>query len=66
MNFTGNRVFDFLILIAIYGLCFWLAWWFLGVCALPAPFDKVARVVLAGAAVVLLIRELLGLGKAKS
>ncbi len=46
--------------IIIVGLIFWLIWWFLGQVGLPEPFNKVASVVLALAAIVFLIGLLTG------
>ena len=47
-------------IIIIGGVC-WLLWWLIGYIGLPAPFDKVARVIIAVVAVFLLINLLLGL-----
>ena len=47
-------------IIIIGGIC-WLLWWLIGYIGLPAPFDKVARVIIAVVAVFLLINLLLGL-----
>jgi hypothetical protein len=38
------------------GLIFWLLWWLIDYVKIPEPFSKVARVILAVIAVVLLIR----------
>jgi hypothetical protein len=50
-----------LIWIVVAGVIFYLLWWLLNVLALPAPFDKVARAILAVVAVVILIKFLLAL-----
>lgn len=50
-----------LIWLIIVGLIFWLIWWFLGYIGLPAPFDKVARVVLGLIALLVLLYLLLGM-----
>ena len=47
--------------IVIAGLIFSLLWWLIGYCEIPAPFAKVARVVLAILAVMVLIGVLLSL-----
>jgi uncharacterized membrane protein YtjA (UPF0391 family) len=39
----------------------WLLWWLIGYAGLPEPFSKIARVVLAVIAVLMLINLLLGL-----
>ena len=44
----------------ILGLVFYLLWWLIGYCGLPEPFNKVARVILAVAAVLIIINMLLG------
>jgi len=49
-----------LIFLVIVGLILWVAWWFIGYIALPEPFAKVARVILALLAFVILINFLLG------
>ena len=50
-----------LIVLVIGGLIFWLLWWFIGFIGLPAPFNKVAQVVIALFAVLFLIHILLSL-----
>jgi hypothetical protein len=50
-----------LVTLVIGGLIFYLLWWFLGYIGLPAPFDKVARVIIGLCALVFLIDLLLGL-----
>ncbi len=49
------------IFLIVAGLIFGLLWWLIAYCGLPAPFDKVARVVLAIAAVLVIIGALLSL-----
>ena len=49
-----------LIWIIVIGCIFGLLWWLIGYVGLPEPFNKVARVVLAVLAVLLLINVLLG------
>jgi hypothetical protein len=41
------------------GVIFGLLWWLIGYCGLPQPFDKVARVILAILAVMVVIGVLL-------
>ena len=53
---TGEPITGIIVWIGIFGLIFWLLWWLIDYLALPVPFNKVARVVLAIGAVVLLIR----------
>jgi hypothetical protein len=45
----------------VAGLIFWLLWWLIGYCGIPEPFNKVARIVLAVAAVLVIIGLLLQL-----
>jgi len=45
----------------VAGVIFGLLWWLIGACAIPEPFNKLARVVLAIAAVVVCIAILLQL-----
>jgi hypothetical protein len=49
------------ITLIVAGLIFGLLWWLIGYCGLPQPFDKVARVVLAIIAVLVVIGILLQL-----
>lgn len=50
-----------LLYLIVIGVIFGLLWWLIAYCSLPSPFDKVARVVLAVAAVIILINILLGM-----
>ncbi len=50
-----------LISVIIAGLIFYLVWWFIGYIGLPAPFDKVARVIVGLVALIYLIDLLSGL-----
>ena len=56
---SGAAMLSLLVQIVIGGLIAWLLFWFLGQCALPEPFAKVARVLLALAVVVFLINALM-------
>ena len=58
---SGESLLHALIWIIIAGVIFWLLGWAIAQAGLPAPFDKVARVVLAIVAVVILINALLTL-----
>lgn len=49
------------IYLIIAGLVFGVLWWLVGYCALPEPFAKAARVVVAVAAVLVVIGMLLHL-----
>lgn len=56
----GGLVHAIIVLI-VAGLIFWLLWWLIQCIGLPEPFNKVARVVLAVAAVLVAIGVLLSL-----
>lgn len=49
-----------LLSLIIWGLIWWILNWLLGAAAIPEPFNKVAQVVLAVAAVVIVIGLLTG------
>lgn len=57
----GAQVMQTVIWIIVTGLCFWLILWLISYVGLPDPFAKIARVILACAAVIFLINVLLGL-----
>lgn len=56
---SGSAVVNALIWIIVLGVVFWLLFWLIGYVGLPEPFNKVARVILAVAAVIVLINCLL-------
>jgi ABC-type multidrug transport system permease subunit len=58
---SSSVLLSMLVTLVIGGLIFYLLWWFLGYIGLPAPFDKVARVIIGLCALVFLIDLLLGL-----
>jgi hypothetical protein len=58
---SGESLLWVLIWIVIAGVLFWLGNWFLAYVGVPAPFDKVAKVVLAIIAFVFLINALMTL-----
>jgi hypothetical protein len=49
-----------LIYVIVIGLVFWLLWWLIAYVGLPEPFNKLARVILAIAAVLVILNLLLG------
>lgn len=59
---SGESVIGLLIWIVCIGIVFWLLHWLISYVALPEPFAKIARVVLALAGVILLINAIMGLG----
>jgi hypothetical protein len=59
--FTASFLITAVIQIAVLGLVFWLLWWLVNYIAPPEPFRKVANVILAVVAVVILISFLMGL-----
>lgn len=58
---SGMVLVEAIITIVVVGIVFWLLWWLIGYCGIPEPFNKVARVFLAIAAVLFLINLLLSL-----
>ncbi len=58
---TSSGLLSLLVTLVIGGLIFYLIWWFLSYIGLPAPFDKVARVVVGLAALIFLLDLLLGM-----
>lgn len=58
---SGGSLVNAVILIIIVGVIAGLLWWLISYVGLPAPFDKVARVVVAIIVVVFLINALLSL-----
>ncbi len=50
-----------LVWLIVIGLIAWLLWWLVAYIGLPEPFNKVARVLIAVVAVLILINFLLGL-----
>lgn len=58
---NGATLLNAIIYLVIWGLIFWLIWWFIGWVGVPEPFNKVLRVVIGLAALILLINFLLGL-----
>ncbi len=51
-----------LVTVIVVGLVCYLLWWLIGYIGLPEPFDKVARVIIALIAVVVLLDIVFGLG----
>lgn len=56
---TGNALINGLIWLIVVGLVAWLLWWLISYVGLPEPFNKIARVLVAVVAVILIIRFLL-------
>jgi hypothetical protein len=61
MQISGDAVIHSLIYLIVLGVIFGLLWWLISYVGLPAPFDRVARVILAVAAVIVCINVLLGI-----
>jgi len=57
----GTLLVHLLVQLIVVGLICYLVWWLIGYIGLPAPFDKVARVIVAVFAVLFLINLVLGL-----
>ena len=58
---SGPAVVSAVIWIIVAGLIFWLLTWLIAYVGLPEPFAKVAKVVIAVAAVIILINALLSI-----
>lgn len=58
---SGEWAINCVVWLIVCGVIFWLLFWLIDFCALPMPFSKVAKVVLAVAAVIVVINVLLSL-----
>lgn len=58
---SGQALIQLVVWVVVIGLIFSLLLWLIAYCELREPFAKVARVILAVAAVLILINLLLGL-----
>lgn len=58
---SGSSLGNAVIQIAVAGLICWLLWWLIGYVALPEPFNKIARFIVAVIAVVFCINALMSL-----
>jgi len=56
---AASSLVSVLIQVIVVALICYLLWWLIGYIGLPAPFDKVARVIVACFAVIFLINALL-------
>lgn len=56
----ASSLITLVIYIIIIGLVFWVLWWALDAIGIPEPFNKVIRVVLILAAVLIMLNFLLG------
>ena len=61
MSVSIDSLVQMVVYLVIVGLIFWLVWWFIGYVGIPEPFNKVIRVVLGLAALLILVSFLLGL-----
>lgn len=58
---SGSSLITLVIWIVVVGLIFWLLWWLINYVGLPEPFNKIARIIVAIVAVLLLINALLSI-----
>lgn len=58
---SGTAVVSAVIWVIVAGLIFWLLTWLVAYVGIPEPFNKVARVIIAVVAVLILINAILGL-----
>ena len=56
-----NTLIQAVVYLICGGLIVWLLHWLIGQCGIPEPFNKVARIILAVFAVLVVISVLLGL-----
>lgn len=56
-----EQLLTIVVYIVIVGLILWAVWWFIGMVGLPEPFNKVARVLVALVALLIVAYLLLGL-----
>jgi hypothetical protein len=57
---SAQSLVSMLVWIIVIGLIFWLLFWLISYVGLPEPFAKIAKVLLAVVAVLILINFLLG------
>jgi len=60
MDMSLQGLLGLIVWFAIIGGVFYLLWWLIGYIGLPAPFDKVLRIIVAIVCVVILVNLLLG------
>lgn len=58
---TIAALINLLVVLLIAGLIFYCIWWFVGYVAVPEPFNKVIRVIVALVALLFLLGVLLSL-----
>ena len=58
---SASALLSIVVWLVVVGLILYVLWWLIGYVGLPQPFDKVARVIVAVVAAVLLINFLLSL-----
>lgn len=61
VSLSAGGLVGMLIWLIVIALIFWLLWWLISYVGLPQPFDKVARIIVALVAVIILINFLLSL-----
>lgn len=58
-DISGSNVLTALIWVIVAAVIFWLCNWLIGYIGIPEPFNKVAKVIIAVAAVIFLVNALL-------
>ncbi len=58
---SGNDMVEFVIMLLVAGLVFWLLTWLIGYIGVGEPFTKIAKAVVAIVAVLFVIHALLSL-----
>jgi len=59
VSFNSDQIINAVIWLVVAGIIFWLLTWLIDYCGIPQPFNKVAKVLVALVAVVILIKVLL-------
>lgn len=58
---SADGMVQSVVYLVVAGLIFWLLWWLISYAGIPEPFGKVARVILALFAVLIVINVLLSI-----
>jgi hypothetical protein len=58
---SSDSLINLVVWLVVAGLIYWLVIWLLGVCSLPEPFNKMAKIVAALVVFIICVNALLGL-----
>jgi len=59
VSFSSDQIINAVVWLVVAGIIFWLCTWLIDYCKVPEPFNRVAKVLVALVAVVILIKVLL-------